>query len=148
MGRPQVRIIDGWTIPGATTSCYSNLTLLQVWTLQTTCVAQRPCPPTHSRCTQRRSMASALETRLHPSDTTSFVSSLFRWPVESTIFRHGCQILARRLSFQGLTSPSLPKRGFKRSISTTLSSTPSRGKDSSLSATTPPPHGRRHGVHL
>ena len=125
MSRPQVRIIDGWTIPGVTTSCYSNLTLLQVWTLQTTYVAQRPCPPTHSRCTQRRSMANALETRSHPLDTTSCVSSLFRLPVESTMFRHGCQTLVRRLSAQGLTSPSSPKRGFKRPISTTLSSTPS-----------------------
>ena len=102
------------------------------WTSLITYVVLRARPPRLSSSTLRVFMAGVLETRRRPSDATFFVSSLFRWLAESMIFRHGCQIFVRRLIFQGLTSPSLPKRGFRRSISTTSSSTLSRGKDTSL----------------
>ena len=147
MSMPLVRFIDGWTIFGATTSWHVNTTCPQGWILLITCVVQRHLHLTHSRRTLRRSAANALVTQSHPSDTTYCVSSPSRLRGKSTISRHGCLTLVHRFIAQGPTSPSSPKQGSKLPINTTISSTPSRREDSSLSATTLPTHGLRHGAH-
>ena len=147
MSMPLARLIDGSTIFGASTSWHVNTTCPQGWILLTTCVVQRHLYVVHSRSTSRRSAANALVTQSHPSDTTYCVSSPSRLRGKSTISRHGCLTLVHRFIAQGPTSPSSPKQGSKLPINTTISSTPSRRKDSSLSATTLPPHGLRHGAH-
>ena len=147
MSMPPARLIDGPTISGASTSWHVTMTCPQGWILLTTCVAQRHLHVVHSRSTSRRSVANALVTQSHPSDTTYCALSPSRLRGKLTISKHGCLTLVHRFIAQGLTSPSSLKQGSKLPINTTISSTPSRRKDSSLSATTLPHHGLRHEAH-
>ena len=147
MSIPSARLIDGSFISGASTAWHVNTTCLQGWISLTICVAQRHLRVVQTRIKSRRSVANASATHSHPSDVTYCVLLPFRWRGKLTISKHGCLTLVHRFTVQGPTSPSSLKQGSKPPISTTISSTLSRTKDSSPSATTLLIHGPRHGSH-